>query len=326
MRRLALTVAALALVALSGCATSRCRPGPAARTPLRTVAVLDFDDSSLPRPLKDYGILGLTRPGGVGQHVSDAMATSLKKAGVAGVDRGENFVKGLRRAGVTLDKLKGLPPAKAAWLLGVDAVITGKVTEFRETWFVPFTRSDVAFEAKCIEGKTGKVVWSGRASAFNLVNMQADLAGQAADRLARWAKRLMPPAPPAPPKPVVKKRPAPKPRPAAPVVKPPEPKPAPPKPAAEEKPVAKPAEPVAKEPAKPAEKPAPPKPAPEEKPATKPAEPVVKEPTQPAGKPAPPKEAKPAPPQKSEPGRLPKPRKSSDEIIREFEKSVKEAK
>ena len=183
--RPSLLLALLALCVAAGCSTTvSVTPQPGVPQDMKTVAVLIFDDSGATDQAADRALLGHTAESGSGRAMSKLFAQALAEGKRYDVLRGSRLSTRCLAAGVDLKDLDRTEPAELGKKLGVEGVIRGKVTSFRQSWFLFLGWADVAFEVQGYHVKTGKAAWSASGRGFRVQGVESDLALAASRKIA----------------------------------------------------------------------------------------------------------------------------------------------
>jgi hypothetical protein len=189
MRRRALALLALAVI-LSGCRTSaEVAFDPAAPSRPRTVVVLFFEEAGATDQAVDRAILGHTSEAGAGKVVSKLFAQALAEEDACQVLRGTSLLAACLKARVDVRYLNKLTVEDVAAKLGVDAVIKGKVSRFRQSWFLFLSRAGVEFTAACHVPGRGEPVWQAKGCGARMQAGEADLALEASREIARLVRQ-----------------------------------------------------------------------------------------------------------------------------------------
>ena len=147
--------------------------------------MLIFDDSHATDQATDYAVTGHTPESGAGRIVSKMLAQALDEKRTYRVLRGGRLAMACLAKKMDVKKLNRMHPTAVGRKLGVDGVVRGKVTAFRQSWVGFLARAHVAFEAECFDGRTGKLVWAASAEARRIQGVEVDVALEACRGIAK---------------------------------------------------------------------------------------------------------------------------------------------
>lgn len=184
MRSRILALAVLACLAAGCGTTARVTFSPGPRQDIRSVAVLIFDDAALSDEAADYFLTGHTSGSGAGRIVAKMLGQALAEKRTYAVLRGTPLAQACLEANIEFSKLHQMSPVEVGRKLNVQGIVTGKVTAFGQTWFVFLARAQVAFEARCLNVRTGKIAWRAQAKSAAAQGVGADVALEASREIA----------------------------------------------------------------------------------------------------------------------------------------------
>lgn len=180
----AVAPAALLLAGLTGCTSVQVVPSRGPRP--KNVVVFPFEDAGARLPVRDHVFLGRTGCDEPGVLVADLLRVILKR------EAGLNMVPRQRiRSALAKRGVKPMPPARSAQGLeiakglGADAMVVGRVTDFRQSWFLLFSWSRVRWEARLVNVATGKEWCRVTARSLKPYALEEDLVRRQAQKMAK---------------------------------------------------------------------------------------------------------------------------------------------
>ena len=180
---LILSAALLLTPLVAGCTSVRVTP-PAPAVP-KTLIVFPFEDAKT-GVVRDHTFLGTTGSDQAGEIVADIIRTTFKERPEFKVVSRSRTHAALEQAGMKRAPLDS--PRKRlsmARKLGADAAVLGRVTSFKQSWFLFLAWSRVRWEARVVDAKTGKVLCRAKARSLRPYALEDDAVHKQAQELVK---------------------------------------------------------------------------------------------------------------------------------------------
>jgi curli biogenesis system outer membrane secretion channel CsgG len=128
---------------------------------IRRVAILPFEGTSVEKTVQEYYGWGMGSFENNGEIISDMLTTEMMNIPTFEYLERSQIRRILQEHNLSLTQLVNDKTAcEVGKLLGVDAVILGKVHDVHNEWDAWQKRCKVAFSARMVDTKTGTVLWS----------------------------------------------------------------------------------------------------------------------------------------------------------------------
>ncbi|MEW6357671.1 MAG: hypothetical protein AB1696_15170 [Planctomycetota bacterium] len=136
-------------------------PGSVDQERIKKIAVLDFEwkpDDYMAKATKENRAIELT---GGSDLIPNRLAEFLASTGrYTVVGRGEVYKRLAKHNLSQTGRFDGSDVGAFGTVLEVDAVVVGRATKFHTSGWMPWNQSVVAFESRCVDVKTGEVLWT----------------------------------------------------------------------------------------------------------------------------------------------------------------------
>lgn len=125
------------------------------------IAVFDFDYVPLDIHLQNNSPLSFVQVNNPGKFIADSLTTVLMSSDYFTVIERSKIEKVLEELNLNMSEIIAKNEyQKIGELLGVDSIVVGNVSAMVVGLNPPFAESHIIFSCRCIDLKTGKVVWT----------------------------------------------------------------------------------------------------------------------------------------------------------------------